>query len=378
MKLLLYSLLFIYTSVFSQNIDMNLKRFAELVSSQNQINIIISNDIEFNNISFFIQNNKDKIMLPAFQRMLSLKGLALHYDDNFKFYFIEKIKLPKKRLHTIKLDTLVYDDMKNLLSNIDGLKFSYIKNSNSIVLYCKDEIFNSIKFLVNNNDDIQEQFQLKITILDTNLNNVEERGVELSVYNQSLDGSIQHFVNLVTLPSSAISNVFDGSSTGINASLKYLNSIGVTKIESSPFVTVQSGKEVYFSSVENIPYKISQSNVNGASQSSTQSVEYKDVGLKINLTPKIINDICFIDLNFVVEVIIDKSDTPSTAKRELKNSFQLRKGQLLVLSGISQTTISSNDYSVPYISNIPFLGSIFQYKTHSSQKRNLSIMIEII
>ena len=153
----------------------------------------------------------------------------------------------------------------------------------------------------------------------------------------------------------------------------------MSKVLSSPYFTVQSNKEIYFAAVENIPYKVSSAAVNGATQTNTESIEYRDIGLKIKLLPKVIKDLVYIDFDLVVENIVDKtSETPSTTKRSLNNSFQLKKGSVIVLSGINQTEKSETVYGVPLIKDIPIFGEVFQFKTKNEVEKSLTITIEII
>lgn len=370
------------TSLYSRNIELNLKQFAELVSSQHMISIVLDDSIKSDNFAFFIQRHNYKILLPAFKKMLSLKKLKLHYDKEHNFYYIDKLLPPqelKKYLYTIKLDTLVYDDLKPILEQFEDLKYSYIKNSNSIMLYTTKKLYSDLYKIISNNDDVLEQFQLKITVIETNLKNAKERGVEINTYTQKTSGDLQFFLNLITMPLTAETNIFSNSISGFTASLNFLDSLGVTNITASPSMTVQSGKNIYFSSVENIPYLVSNSSVTGASQSNTEQIVYKDVGLKVNLTPNLINDIVFIDLKFTIETLIgESSKTPTTAKRELNNSFQLKRGQILVLSGLDNVEKSNSTYGIPLLMKLPYIGQIFRFDTETKTKKSLSIMIEII
>ncbi|MDO8609258.1 MAG: hypothetical protein Q7R95_01800 [bacterium] len=164
-KLMLFILLTF--SAFAQNIELNLKQFAELVSSQHMVNIIIEDEIQEENFSFFVQQDENKILLPAFKKMLVLKKLNLIYDEINNFYFIEAVKPPLdaiKTLHTIKLDTLVFDDVKLILEQFKDIKYSYIKNSNTIMFICNSADYTELAKVITANDDIKEQFQIKITI----------------------------------------------------------------------------------------------------------------------------------------------------------------------------------------------------------------------
>ncbi|MFA6197316.1 MAG: hypothetical protein WC656_11820 [Sulfurimonas sp.] len=376
------TMVFLTLLLYAQNIELNLKQFAELVSSQHLVNIIIDDSIQEENFTFFVQQDENKIMLPAFKKMLSLKKLNLIYDEKNNFYFIDGVKpLPEevKALHTIKLDTLVYDDIKLILDQFTDIKSSYIKNSNTVMIICTEAQYKSLKDVIKNNDTIQEQFQLKITIVETNLKDVKERGTQINAYLQDTKSTNNnYFVNLLTSPQTATTNIFP-SDFGFTASLKFLDTLGVSNIKSSPTLTVQSGKEIFFSAGQNIPYMTSNSTVNGASQSTAQQVMYKDVGLSVKLTPTLLNEVVFINLKFIMESLIDKSSlTPSTAKRELDNSFQLKKGQILVLSGLVQTDKSTSTVGVPILMKLPYLGQIFSYDLDSVIDTSVSIMIEII
>ena len=382
MRIILISIL-LFLSAHADNIELNLKEFAQLVSSQHRINILIDDNIKKDNFSFFVQKDKNTVLLSAFRRMLKLKDLVLQYD-NKKFYYIRKIKEkaePKKNIYVIKLKTLTFEDFKPIFSQFKDLKFNYIKNSNSIVLICTKKLYTQLKPLIQQNDYVQKQFQLKITIVETSRNDVKERGIQINSYIQSNkpESSVKYFIDLLTLPSTASKNIFDNSRGGITASLHFLNSLGVSTIKSSPILTVQSGKRVYFSSGQNIPYEVSSSSTNGASQTNQTSVEYKDVGLKIDLLPKIVDDVCFIDLDFKIETVLsNKNNTPSVAKRELKNSFQLKYGQVLVLSGLQDETIDKSTYGIPFLMEAPFIGQMFRFNTDSKVKKTLSIIIEIV
>jgi len=181
------------------------------------------------------------------------------------------------------------------------------------------------------------------------------------------------------MPYSSTTNVFSGSELGVTSAIRFLNENRISNVLSFPSFSVQSNKEIYFTAVENIPYKVASSAVNGASQSNTETIEYRDIGLKIKLLPKVVRDIVYIDLDLIVENIIDKtSATPSTTKRSLNNSFQLTKGKILVLSGINQVESSKTEYGVPLIKDIPFVGELFKFKTINKIDKSLTIAIEIL
>ena len=122
------------------------------------------------------------------------------------------------------------------------------------------------------------------------------------------------------MPYSAPSNVVNNAKHGFYAVVKYLDRNGLTNIKSSPVLTARSHSKVSFSSVRNIPYLISSVTNEDTSKSTTESLEYKDVGLKIDISPIVINDVINFDLKLVIEELISTSTpslTPSTQKESL-------------------------------------------------------------
>lgn len=178
----------------------------------------------------------------------------------------------------------------------------------------------------------------------------------------------------------ATSNVTSSSKAGYYGVLRYLDSHQISDIKSSPFFSVRSGKEFYFSSVDNIPYLTQNREFTDDRQSVTSSYEYRDVGLKITVFPVILKD-GSIDMNLhlvLEDIITNSNDKPTTSKKELKGSYLLKKGELLILSGINKKTAYDDHYSVPLLSDIWLIGNLFKLDSKSFKDTVLTVSIEIL
>jgi len=373
----------------ADKVDVTLREFANIVAIQNHINILISSSIKQDKVLFILADKtKAYVMLPAFQKMLFLKDLQL--TKNLGFYYIDKIPHPEKEefYHTIKLNNLVYDDVNDLLK-INDIKSVYIKSTNSVGFKSTMKKYNILKKYIQDLDVQYPQIQFKINIFYTNIDNLKDRGFNLSAYKQSVQKTSQnnqvntqnltYFLNLITMPYSATTNVVDTAKNGFYATVKYLNQNGFTNIKNSPILTAKSHSKVSFSSVKNVPYLVSTVTNETASKQTTQNVEYKDVGLKIDISPIVINDVVNFDLNLVVEELTSTSSlTPTTQKRELNSSYRLKRGEILVLSGVNRESLLSTSYGVPLLKDIFLIGQLFQYKSETKTKETLTISIEVL
>ena len=157
------------------------------------------------------------------------------------------------------------------------------------------------------------------------------------------------------------------------------NEFNLLKITQNPFILAQDRSNFVFEAVTNVPYKTSETTTNSTLNGSQTNINYKDVGLKISGTAFINSDVINLDLNLSVEDILSISnDQPTTYKRFLKSNASLKRGQVLLLSGIKQTKVKNSDFSIPFISNLPYLGEIFKYKSENYETSNISIAIQVL
>ena len=390
-------LFFLSMALYADSLQFNLKSFSDIVAAQNNINIVVDSKLlDEDNFSFFMQSTKDIIQIDTFRKMLSIKDLQLIKDKSF--YFIRKKPVPDLKymfdrnstasganldfqksfkLYALKLDSLVFDDFKQFLDSYhDELIYSYLKNTNTLFLRCSPKTYESIKPLIKKNDDKLQQFLIGITILETDDNLLKQRGADINLYAQKSDSSTSYFLNLFTLGTQ--SNINLSSNVGLTASLKFLDSIGVTKVLTSPYFAVQSGKDVKFSSADSIPFLTSTASVQGASNSTNQSVTYRDVGLIVDLIPTLINDTIFCDLDFNNETIVDASTlTPKTSKIAIKTSFQLKRNSVQVLTGLDYDKKMTTTNGIPLLKDIPYLGSLFKYDSVNHAKKTISIIVQV-
>jgi len=389
-------------TLHAEKIEVNLRDFASMVATQNHVNILIQESIDNENTTFLVGDKDNNVFLPAFKKMLFLKGFDFKEDKKNAFYYIEKIPEKEKEekkepepikdvFHSMTLKNTVFTDVENLLKMHEA-KYSYISSTNTVAFFCKPEYLEKLKTEIASMDVSFPQIQFKITVLETNLNDLKDRGVNLSAYAQSVtppssdpdtplqNQSFNYFLNLITMPYTAQSNVVENSKSGFYGVLKYLNQEGFTEIKNSPIVTARSHSEASFSSGQNVPFLVNTSSYSQASTTSSNSYQYKDIGLKILLKPIIIgNDINF-DLTLTLEDILSglETKTPITSKKELKSTYILKKGELLVLSGINKDTQLDSSFGIPILKDIFIVGELFKFESKSTSHSVITITIEVL
>lgn len=365
-------------SLKAETLEMNLATFATYASETNNINILIDEDLKNQNI-IFIVNDSNSYLLEAFRKAVNLKGLEL--VKNEKFYFVTKKELYVEDLkyRSIKLNFVKYEDIQNFLKvYADLIKFEFINTSKILMIYSKQKEFDSINQMIQSIDLLPKQLKLKVTIIDTNLDKLKELGSDSSSLNLQNNGNF--FFNLVSYPFSVKNNVPSSEKDNFYTFLKYLNTEGTSEFISNPVITISDEKKVSFQSGDEIPYQMGTTTINDTNLRTSNSYEYKKVGLDITVTPHIYSDDnVYLDLDLNVSSIkSNENNLPITSQKSINQSFHLRVNELLVLTGINKKELITSYTKIPLLADIPFLGWFFKYESTDENKSNLSVVFELV
>lgn len=355
----------------------DLVNFAQLASISNNIAILTDDSID-GNYYYFIYQHDTNLTLSMFRKMLESKGLFFYKKDNF--YYITDKKLPDYDLRRIDLSNYVVEDVRRIMANFE-LNATYSTTSNSVFFRADDVAYEQIKQAVASIDKPLEQVEFKLTITETNLKDIKDRGTKLQSLLKPLNhGDLAYYINLITSPYTTNSNVVRNDSEGFFGVLNFLDTNGLTKIISSPFLTAKNHTEVNFSAVQNIPYLVQNSQTSATQTTTQNSYEYKDVGLKITLKPVILKDHVDFDLHLILEDLLSSANTltPITSKKELKSSYSLKRGDILVLSGINKTTTQKQRNGIPILKDIFLLKYLFSVEQDQDINSVVTLTIQVI
>lgn len=365
--------LILFNSIKAENLEMNLAEFATFVSQVNNVEIIVDYSLKDENI--IVISNDTSFTLESFKNAVQMKNYELIKTNNF--YLVRKKIEEKKDLivNTIQLHKIDFEYIKSLFAVYKDIEYTFIPSSKLLVLKSTLEDYENIKKIVSYVDNTPKQLKLKITILDTNLNKIKEYGTELT---QNINQSSNFFFNLLAYPFQVASNVDNTQKDNFTSFIKLLNQNSITELVASPTLTLSDNEPLAFNLGKNIPYLSGSTTVEDNNTKTTNSYTYKDVGLKISITPKIFNDEVQINLELTNEIILDSSNTPKTSKSFIKQVFSLSKDRLFVLTGINQTQKYEDTQKSAFLGDIPFLGWLFKTNSNDYTNSNLTILLELI
>ncbi len=232
--------------------------------------------------------------------------------------------------------------------------------------------------MINDIDRYPNQLKLKITIIEADLTKVKELGSDVS--NLLLDSNSNLFFNLITYPFSVTNVIPDNKSKGFYSYLKFLNNKKIVSIHSNPIITLSDNKETSFVVGSNIPFKTSSSSYQDTITRNIATVDYKDVGTEIKITPSIYSfENVYLDLDLSISNVVKNEDLyPITNKKSVKQSVNLKSGTLYFLTGLNKKDLRTIDNEVPILADIPYIGYFFKYESEILEDTNLTIVLELI
>ena len=195
--------------------------------------------------------------------------------------------------------------------------------------------------------------------------------------------TIQHGLN-VNLPvtgspgSLALSILRGGHA--LDLELTAMQTEGRGDVISNPRLITSNQKEAFISQGDEIGYVTISGGAGGGA--ATPSVQFKDVLLRLKVTPTITNDnrvYMALDINkdelarFIT--VANFGDVPQITKREITTAVLVDSGQTVVIGGVYEFKSREDLTKIPFLGDLPGLGNLFRTKNKLSNKAELLVFV---
>lgn len=157
-----------------------------------------------------------------------------------------------------------------------------------------------------------------------------------------------------------------------------------TNILSTPNLLTLDNEEAEIVVGQNVPFVTGTYAQTGSATTATPftTVDRQDVGLTLRIKPQITEG-GVVRLQIYQEVSsVDNTATssalglgPTTNKRSIESTVLVDEGQIIVLGGLIQDSVTDTVSKVPLLGDIPLLGNLFRYNSRQHTKTNLMVFI---
>lgn len=329
----------------------------------------------------------------------------------------------KGDVHLVKLSNARAEDIANILntlverqrtgavegSNKDLVLSKDIKvvadtSTNALVITARPDEYESLLGVIKRLDVARKQVFIEALIMEASSNASLQFGVNWVAGGKaagdtyvlggaSLGGGNIGFGadKIVTMPSggslgAVISDAFSvgGTFYSIQAVLSGIKDNSDVDILATPQLLTLDNEPASVEVVDNVPFT-KESTTKNDLDFTTQSVDYKDVGVKLNITPRISDDgslrleveqeVSRVTQNVVTMGGGQQILAPTTRKRYVKTTILMQDGQTAVIAGLLSNDTTHSESKVPGLGDLPVLGWLFKSRNEASSKTNLYIFI---
>jgi general secretion pathway protein D len=292
------------------------------------------------------------------------------------------------------------------------------QRANSIIILGNREVVVKVQKILDEMDVSSPQVALSTVIGELTLTNDEEFGVDYFLrINKRISGTTNNtgvppFTGATTSGSPAMTtagNIFSpatignftqlasAAAAGTNVYLAagntlaevvhLLQSTGRLKVISRPMVFTSNNKKAIIASGTEVPVPTSTltnaATVGTGVAAVAANVEFKKVALQLEVVP-LINSEKEVSLDILQKIdsldrangaVIGGNTIPAISTRYIRTNVSAPNGSTIILGGLIAENKSKDVNSIPYLSRIPVLGSLFRSKKDNNMRSELLVLM---
>ncbi len=277
------------------------------------------------------------------------------------------------------------------------------KATNSLIIMAEKDDYMVLEDIIKKLDIPRAMVYIECLIMEVNVTNGSSLGTEWiamgdttyrdseAAFGGGFSGSETGYDNIGGLLTAPISLLPPGFSLGIFSEplkigdLTFPNLAAIVQafkkdknvhILSTPQILTTDNEEASITVGKNVPYLTKSGS---STVESYNTYEYKDVGITLKITPQISKD-RLIRLKIAQEVTkldaaLTTGDRPTTLKRTIDTTVLVHDENTIVIGGLIDDSLSSTEYKIPCLGEIPGLGYLFKSLSSSQEKTNLYVFL---
>jgi general secretion pathway protein D len=223
------------------------------------------------------------------------------------------------------------------------------------------------------------QIHIKSQIVEVNLGDSRETGVNWKNLSGELGDDLE-ITGETLFPdgdSGLMLNLFSGD---VDAVINLIEESSETNVLSEPSIVAIDGREAKIMVGEKIAYQ--QSFGQASAGITTTSVQFEEVGIKLNVTPYLKEE-GWILLDIMVEVssvkewrtLSNGDEVPIISSKETSTKVMIRNNTTLIIGGLIGNNRSEKVQKIPVLGDIPLLGYLFRRTDIELNKTDLNVFI---
>jgi type II secretory pathway component GspD/PulD (secretin) len=339
-----------------------------VLSRKSGMNFVAGESVNNDSISIILNSTP---MDEAINLLVRAAGLSYEIIGN-SVLIAEKGKLQDEvglSSYVIELKYANATEVAKMLGDLTkNIKID--EGGNRLIVYTSPRVINEVERIVKSIDHPHILVVLETRLIEVSIDDAEKYGINWGGFSPISQ-------NIIHQGEFELNN-WTQSSTALKLSLDALISNGDAQLLMNSKLMTTNNRQAHLLIGEVVPYTIQ--NVSLQTSGGGETVEEKEVGVKVSMTPHI-NEENQVTLSVAPEVstivafIGKNQDLPLTRVRKTETTVRVEDGQTIFIAGLLSEEESEVEDRLPVLGDIPLLGALFTHKSKKMKKSNLIIEI---
>ena len=260
------------------------------------------------------------------------------------------------------------------------------RSTNMLIFQANPDEYSQITSLLQTLDRPSKAALIEVTVAELSVDDRSQLGIEWSFSDGPGNGGVGAggTVGGLGLGTAGFNYRILNGAGGVKLALNALASANKATILSSPRVLARNGETATIQVGQEVPIITSQQSTNTTTTTGTpqvlQTIQYRNTGVILKVKP-VIHSGDQIDLDVVQEVSAAQSTStgvsasPTFTTRKVDTKLTLRNGATVMLGGLISEDNSRGNSGIPFLKDLPVVGSLFSNQSLNGARRELIVLI---
>ena len=257
------------------------------------------------------------------------------------------------------------------------------ETNNAVVVFASGHDYSIVEDALRKLDVPPLQVMIEAAITEVGLNDQMQYGVQWNFGSGDNKVALSEGTSANPVRNFPGFSYFYAHSNDIRATLNALEQRTTVKVVSAPKLMVLNNQTAALQVGDQVPVlsaQVSQLSNSGGQPITSNSVEYKDTGVILKITPRVnVSGTVLLDVSQEVSDVSPTktgvSNSPTISTRRIATTVSVQDGQVIALGGLFRNSKSYGKNGIPYLSRIPVVGSLLFGNTDNSEKRTELIIL---
>ncbi|HEV2673541.1 MAG TPA: type II secretion system secretin GspD [Aliidongia sp.] len=254
------------------------------------------------------------------------------------------------------------------------------RRNNALLIYATPEEQSVIDGMLRKIDILPLQVRIDATIAEVTLTDNLQYGTQFFFKDGGLQGTLSN-VAAGTIGGAFPGFVLAKNTSAVHAALSALQAVTNVRVLSSPQIMVLDNEKATLQVGDQVPYltQTSQSTLTSTSDV-ISSVAYQETGVIMQVIPRV-NTGGLVTLDIAQEVSepvatsTSSIQSPTFSERKVQSRVVIQDGQTVGLAGLIRDNTSIGNSGIPWLKDIPILGSLLSTQANDRTRTELLVLI---